>query len=516
MKKSFSVNIGYRLFNIDEDAYERLNKYLDSIKAGLDAEGADEVIRDIEIRIAELLSERINVSKEVIVLADVEFVISELGEAEQIGDFSDEQKSKQQTSRNERRLFRDPDDRILGGVCSGLAGFFDIDSLWVRIAFVVLFMFGGSGLLIYLILWLVVPVAETSAEKLQMKGRKVNVNNLSDRVREEFDQVRNSFRKKKGNPQTQAHTAKTGGSIVESDAFQSLMYILGAIGGFFLIAFSLAILAGFALSFFADISYMVHSHDLGVSASFCDAMFFITTSRFVGWMSIVAFLLFVCIPLISMLIFGLKLIFRFRFPMKWYNRIASSLWGISFVALAALTIYHVVYYSNSVNESKTIIIPKTNKTIQLSVDGKTPDVFNSIGSADTRWYFSENNGKMQLLLQTELEIEPEMYDSNIRIVAHLRNAGDLTTLAYSDWVPMVQDSSQIIIPEWLPSGQGSFHISEVEVYIPVGTQISLTPETRQLLNAQNELDNVLMTYSDFVMTSDGLRPALQAVEPVVK
>lgn len=516
MKKSFSVNIGYRLFNIDEDAYERLNRYLDNIKAGLDAEGADEVIRDIEIRIAELLSGRINASKEVIVLADVEFVISELGEPEQIGDFSDEKKSQQQTSRTDRRLFRDPDDRIFGGVCSGLASFFDIEALWVRLAFVVLFMFGGSGLLIYLVLWLVVPVAETSAEKLQMKGRKVNVNNLSDRVREEFDQVRNTFRKKKGNPQTQAHTAKTGGSIVESDAFKTLLYIFGAIGGFFLIAFSLMFLAGFALSFFADISYMVHSNDLGISASFCDVIFFISTSRFLGWMSLIAILFFVGIPLISMLIFGLKLIFRFRFPMKWYNRIASSLWGISFVALAALTIYHVVYYSNSANESKTIVIPRSEKTIELSLSGKTPDVFNSIGSADTHWYFSDNNGNMQLLLQTEIEIEPEMYDSNTRIVAHLRNAGDLTTLAYSEWVPAVQDSSKIFVPKWMPSGQGSFHISEVEIYFPVGTRISLTPEARQLLNAQGELDNVLMTYSDFVMTPEGLRPALQAVEPVVK
>ena len=506
MKKNFSVNIGYRLFNIDDDAYERLNTYLDTIKSGLDAEGADEVIRDIEIRIAELLSGRINASKEVVVLSDIEFVISELGEPEQIGDYSDDNKSKQQTSRNERRLFRNPDDRILGGVCSGLASFFDIDSLWMRLAFVVLFFFGGSGLLIYLVLWLVVPVAETSAEKLQMKGRKVNVNNLNDRVRKEFDQVRNTFRKRKGNPQTQAHTAETGGSIVESDAFKTILYIFGAIGGFFLIVFSLIFLVGFVLSFFADISYMVHSHDLGVSASFCDAIFFISINRFLGWISLISILFFIGIPLLSMLIFGLKLIFRFRFQMKWYNRISASLWGISFVALTALIIFHVVYYSNSANESKTIIIPRSEKPIELSLYSKTPDVFNSIGTADTRWYFSDNNGNMQLLLQTEIEIEPEMFDSNTRIVAHLRNAGDLTTLAYSDWVPAVQDSSKIIVPKWMSSGQGCIHISEVEIYIPIGTHISLTPETRQLLNAQGELDNVLMTYSDFVMTSEGLRP----------
>lgn len=508
MKKSFSVNIGYRLFNIDEDAYDRLNRYLDNVKSSLDAEASDEVIKDIEIRIAELLSERINASKEVIVLADVEYVISELGEPEQIGDFSEEKESKQQTSRNDRRLFRDPDERIFGGVCSGLAGFFGIDALWVRIAFVVLTIFGGSGILIYLVLWLVVPVAGTSAEKLQMKGRKVNVSNLSDRVRDEFDQVRNSFRKKKGNPQTQAHTAKTGGSVIESDAFRSLMYIFGAIGGFFLIAFSLMFLAGFSLSFFADISYLVHSSDLGISASFCDVIFFITTSRFIGWLSVLTILFFVGIPLISMLILGLKLIFRFRFPMKWYNRIASSLWGISFIALAALVIYHVVYYSNSANESKTIVLPRSEKTIEVSLSGKTPDVFNSVASADPHWYFSDNNGNMQLLLQSEIELKPELYDSNTRIVAHLRNAGDLTTLAFSEWVPQVQDSSKIIVPKWMPSGQGSFHLSEVEIYIPVGTAISLSTEMRQVLNSQGELDNVLMTYSDFVMTPEGLRPAL--------
>lgn len=514
MKKSFSVNIGYRLFNIDEDAYERLSRYLENVKVKLNAEGSDEVIKDIEIRVAELLSTRMTPSREVVVLSDIEFVISELGEPEQIEDFSDgKDESKKQESREDRRLFRDPDDRVFGGVCSGLASFFDVEALWVRIAFVILFLFGGSGLLIYLILWLVVPVASTSAEKLQMKGRKVNVNNLSDRVRDEFDHVRSSFtKKKKGNPQTQAHTAKTGGSIIESDAFKTLLYIFGAIGGFFLIAFSLIFLAGFTLSFFADISYMVHSSDLGVSASFCDMIFFMTTNRLVGWMSIVSILFVVGIPLISMLIIGLKLIFRFRFPVKWYNRIASSIWGIAFVALSAIVIYHVVYYSNSASESKTIVVPKSEKVLEISLSGKTPDIFNSNGSAQIPWYFSENNGAMQLLLQTELEFEPELNDSATRIVAHLRNSGDLTTLAYNDWVPQVQDSSKIIIPKWQPSGEGSFHLAEVEIYLPVGTRLSLTPEVRQMLNMQGELDNVLMTYSEFVMTPEGLRPAFNKPE----
>jgi len=370
-------------------------------------------------------------------------------------------------------------------------------------------MMGGSGLLIYLVLWLVVPVAATSAEKLQMKGRKVNVNNLSDRVRDEFNHVRNSFRSKKGNPTTQAHTAKTGGrSVIESEAFKSLLYIFGAIGGFFMIAFSLIFIAGFALSFFADISYMVHSTDLGVSASFCDVLFFITTSKLLGWLSIITILFFVGIPLISMLIVGLKLIFRFHFPMKWYNRIASSLWGISFVTLAAIVIYHVVFYSNSSNESKTIIVPSNDKVIELSMSGKTPDIFNSNASAKNQFYFSNNNGNMQLLLQTELELKPELYDSTTRVVAHLRNLGDLTTLSHDTWMPQVKDSSNVVIPKWMPSGEGSLHYSSVEIYIPVGTRLSLTAEVRQLLNSQGELDNILMTYSDFIMTAEGLRPAL--------
>ncbi len=507
MKKSFSVNIGYRLFNIDEDAYERLQLYLDHVKAKLNAEGSDEVIKDIEIRIAELLGSRMTPSKEGVVLADIEFVISELGEPEQIEDFSEGSEDKKQDARQDRRLFRDPDQRIFGGVCSGLAAFFDVESLWVRIAFVVLFMIGGSGLLIYLILWLVVPVAATSAEKLQMKGRKVNVHNLSDRVRDEFDHVRTSFTSRKGRPAGHARAARSGGSVIESDAFKTLMYIFGAIGGFFLIAFSLMFLAGFSLAFFADISYLIHSHDFGVSASLFDMIFFITTNPFTGWLSVLSILFFIGIPLISMIIFGLKLIFRFHFPLKWYNRIASSLWGISFVALAALVIYHVVYFSNSTNEGKTILVPKSDAVVELSLASVAPGFNKQNGDKWNHWYFTDNKGVLQMIAQPDIEIEPELSDSVIRVEAHLRNSGKRSTLSYNYWVPRVQDSTKIIIPGWLPSEAGDFHSADIEIFVPVGTRLSLTPEMRQMLHNQDELDKVLLTTGDFVMTADGLRPA---------
>ena len=199
MKKTFSVNLGNRVFNIDEDAYLLLKGYLDRIEAYFAGEtDREDIMSDIESRISELFSENLGIGKEVITLKDVEKVISIMGDPQEIsGNGEKHEKSYERTyySRT-RRLYRDPDDRVFGGVSSGLGAYLGIDPVIVRILFVIFFFIGGSGLIAYIILWIVVPEAMTTAQKLEMRGDPVNVDNIGKFVKDEFESVKKSFRRK--------------------------------------------------------------------------------------------------------------------------------------------------------------------------------------------------------------------------------------------------------------------------------------------------------------------------------
>ena len=177
MNKTVSVNISGRCFHIDDAAYESLSDYLSSLKYYFRKEvGREEVIRDIEQKISELFYERVTDFKEVINTSDVEFVISQLGTPKDLGvDHSYKKGVQEKTSfgnkRKSKTIFRDSDARIVGGVCAGFGHYFEIDKLFIRIAFIV-FTFAGIGLTIpvYFILWAIIPKVRSAADKLKMEG----------------------------------------------------------------------------------------------------------------------------------------------------------------------------------------------------------------------------------------------------------------------------------------------------------------------------------------------------------
>lgn len=195
MKKTLTVNLGGTVFHIDEDAYELLDKYLSNLRIHFKKEeGSDEIMNDFEIRISELLNERIRMGYEVITLEQVEDVIKRMGKPEEIfgeetftEEAKEEYKVKIETTAK-RRLFRNPDDRILGGVSGGLAAYMGWDPTAVRIAWILLTFFQIT-IPIYIILWLIVPLANTAAEKLQMRGESVTIENIGKTVTDGFEKV---------------------------------------------------------------------------------------------------------------------------------------------------------------------------------------------------------------------------------------------------------------------------------------------------------------------------------------
>ena len=202
MKKTLTINLGGIVYHIDDDAYRLLDNYLSNLKHYFrKQEGAEEIVDDIEMRIAELFAEKVTEGKQVITVSDVEEIIARVGKPEDFGVSDDESEphKKEQTASSgqgytrtttARRLFRDPDNKLLGGVASGLAAYFDWDITLVRILMIVLLFVPYCPMIIlYIIGWLVIPEARTAAEKLSMRGEAVTIENIGKTVTDGFERV---------------------------------------------------------------------------------------------------------------------------------------------------------------------------------------------------------------------------------------------------------------------------------------------------------------------------------------
>jgi phage shock protein PspC (stress-responsive transcriptional regulator) len=193
MKKTVSVNIKGMNFLIEEDAYELLQNYMDRLTIGLQNEKGDkEIIEDIELRIAELCSEALSDRKQVIERVDIEKILSTLGDPSQYLDESEDNFSSSQsteTKDKEKRIFRDTDRAMIAGVCSGISNYTNIDIAIIRAIFVAILIFGGFGFPLYIVLWIIIPKATSTIDKLRMQGKPITVENVRDEVEQAADRM---------------------------------------------------------------------------------------------------------------------------------------------------------------------------------------------------------------------------------------------------------------------------------------------------------------------------------------
>lgn len=195
MNRTYNINIGGLPFIIDDDAFDYLNNYLDAVNHQFStSEGCEEIVTDIEIRMAELFLENLK-GRKIISKKDVELVISILGKPEDFGDVPPmednplREESERWSASNlgmGKRLFRDTENKKIAGICAGLSNYFGItDFIWMRLLFVILF-FSGPGVIIYLVLWVLVPEAKTAGDKLMMRGEAATIGNIAREVENEL------------------------------------------------------------------------------------------------------------------------------------------------------------------------------------------------------------------------------------------------------------------------------------------------------------------------------------------
>ncbi|REG98515.1 PspC domain-containing protein [Flavobacterium aquicola] len=250
MNKTVNINLGGMFFHIDEDAYQKLTRYFDAIKRSLSkSSGQEEIIKDIEMRVSELLTEKQKTEKHVVTLREVDEVIAVMGQPE---DYIIEEDSTNNSNNNynnytapsgTRKLYRDKDNGMVGGVLAGLGHYFGIDKVWLRIFLLVLVLAWGTGVLAYIILWIVMPEAVTTSEKLEMTGEPVTISNIEKKVREEFENVSGKFKNgdydKYGN-QIKTGAEKLGNSF--SDFIMTVFKIFAKFLGIILIMGGLTVL----------------------------------------------------------------------------------------------------------------------------------------------------------------------------------------------------------------------------------------------------------------------------------
>jgi phage shock protein PspC (stress-responsive transcriptional regulator) len=227
MNKTISINLGGRNFFIEEDAFQKLDAYLKAIKQRFsEYQGNEEIVADMESRIGEKFAEKsLNNSQAVITNNDVDSLIKELGSVE---DIAGDEQTKNQEKRTyqgftKKRLMRNGDDKIIAGVASGMAAYFGIDPIIIRLIFGLLLFAGGSIIPIYILLWIIMPEAKTPSEKMEMRGEPFNLDSINETIKERANEFKSHIKNvsEKEEWRNWKQSAKTTAESIAEDVGQA-------------------------------------------------------------------------------------------------------------------------------------------------------------------------------------------------------------------------------------------------------------------------------------------------------
>ena len=358
MNKTLTINLAGLVFNIEENAYQLLKDYLAAIKNQFkNEEGCEEIVADIEARLAELLKAKTHADKQVLVDEDIHSAINIMGKPSDFEDTTSDEKQAGATSNNQknnyyksktRRVFRDGDNKVLGGVCSGLASYFDTDPLWIRLALVVLFFGFGSGFLLYIILWVIIPEAKTTAEKLEMRGDPIDINTISQTIKEEAEQLKNRVQDF-GN-RNQSVGNKIGNLIYT--IFKGIFKVISKVFGVLFVLFGTIFFVALLLVLF-NIGKIEGLNPNEFAHAFTGAEFPLF------WFK-TGLAMCVGIPLCMFVYKGLKLIFGIKTSYMWLNLSAGVLWFVGLTLCLCLSLNVLNDFSDEVQLKRQMDVHFTN------------------------------------------------------------------------------------------------------------------------------------------------------------
>jgi phage shock protein PspC (stress-responsive transcriptional regulator) len=515
MKKTFTINISGTVFHIDDDAHEKLNNYLNKLTRhfGNDPD-AKEIVQDIEARISELFSQKLKGGSEVITIELVDEIIQIMGKPEAFTESKEEKEEEPKTGPAQvktKRLYRDPDERVLGGVCSGLAAYFNMDRVAIRLIFVLfLFLIPGSSFLIYLILWIVIPKAKSIAQRLEMKGEEVNVNNISKSIKEEIQDVKvnyDKFRKSKSYSKGQERL---------SDAGNVLLSILRAFAKIFVVFFGVVLVIISIALIIAFIVSLIAGHEfIGISPFSTLYPHLFVNGGTLSWIW-VGIALLIGVPLIWLTYLGLKLIFRFKPLNGAFGLSFLGIWLLGIVILIGATISGVGGFKRTSTNTKEEILPTHSDTLYLKL-GK--DEFSDY--LDSK--FDIGNLRVVSLNEKEFLVGAPRFTiqrsetNDYNVVIKTKSRGNDLNQALANARDVVykydqKDSLVSFLPWFMIPSKSAWHAQEINISlkVPLNKTVYLSDDMVKIINDIKNTSNTWdgdMVGKYWTMKTDGLELA---------
>jgi phage shock protein PspC (stress-responsive transcriptional regulator) len=540
MNKTININLGGFFFHIDEIAYQKLRKYLTSISKSLsdDSQGKNEIIADIEARISELLTEKITDSRQVVSEGNIEDIIVIMGQPEDYSEaeepYSETTFSQTKNNISGKKLFRDGDDKFLGGIASGIAHYFDVDTIWIRLGLLALFFSAGFGILIYILLWILLPEAKTTAEKLQMEGEAVNIDNIEKKIREEFTNVSESVKnaanhasekiKDGANEFSEKMDQTFSRKRKKNNGLQDFMHTVEKIIRIFFkifrkfIAIILIFLAAAVILSLIIGAFSIGSFEfLNIESNFIHYPDFFFAATIPRWLLTISLLTLIGIPFLILLVLGLRILSS---NLKRFSKTASlSLLGIWFIALLILIFTAVEFgtshsnFGHSVQKNPLKII--ASDTLVLKMRNNDAIYYQHNLRRNSRRH-EVNVGGVPLIYTNDIHLDIKRSTTNTAYViiqktsyaassSEARKSAEEIQYLYS-----VQENNLILDAFFLSDLKNIFKEEEIDItlYVPKGTHVYLDNSVKNFLsnvkNKTNMYDDDMVNHH-FEMTNTVLK-----------
>ncbi|WP_134088962.1 PspC domain-containing protein [Olivibacter sp. XZL3] len=535
MNKTIIININGIVFHIEEDAYDALRSYMIDVKKHFAyTEDSKEIVGDIENRIAEMFNERIVPGKkEVITMQDVEEVCAQMGkvsdfESESTGEAYDYSQSTYYGSSysGARKLYRDPDDKVFGGVCSGLGHYLDIETLWVRLAMVLLFVFAGTGFLLYIILWIVVPIAKTRADRMAMRGEAPNLQNFKRNFEEEMEGLRGNFtmageRIKPG--LNKAADSLEGAANFIAKAFVVLLKVIGALVIFGLSAGIIGLLICLVLA--------IPDWTGDGFGGFYDPDFpiYLVPEAYKNTIIVAAFFS-LAIPLLALIILAIRIVFNRRIAGSYVGFGLLILWLVSAGTLS----YYTIQTTQDFREDASIVQERMLAPFpayyldvnDVNVIKKVDTNGNSLDSLGTIIKSNRKRGNLRNMNAVDISIIKGEGKGPAKLVQEFHASGknfDLAAKRAERIIYNVQQQAQHVVFDnnsTLPKGElmRDQRVS-IKMLLPVGAKLFVSNDAdRHIRNLpvwqcrEHFSEENRASYTEWIMTEEGLKCIAEMAE----
>jgi phage shock protein PspC (stress-responsive transcriptional regulator) len=482
MNTTKNISLGGYAFIIEENAYESLKKYLTAVESRLGSEAeTKEIMSDVESRIAEIFREGLN-TREVVCQTDVEIMISRMGDPEVFGPSSTKSEEMEaERDSTERKLFRDTENKIMGGVCGGLGAFAGVDPIWFRLGFAIAFFSFGTGILLYLILWILMPAAKTRAQKLQMRGKRPDLKNLEKSILSELEHIGSGI----SGAETERKIKEGADSVTRtvSSLFSRLFQSLGKIFQFLLKGLALLLALG-CLVFLVALATMLVTGNSGLviennRLSTDDSLSFLFSNPWSLRFFLLFCFLFLAIPTVAVLAHAIRFLANLKTTTpKWITFFGVLFWVIALAGLMYLGIdLGLDFGKQAAGKSDMILNVPGTSTLHLQI-------------AD-----EENTQPGFQVTDVSLDIRESadtLYHLKIIKEASGRSKWDADARQKNiHYIPVMKDSV-LRLP-------ASFFLAEYEVYrnqtvmlelqIPRGRSVYPAPGMQQLLHGVDNVQN---------------------------